>query len=157
MKRTRATPLIGLAALGFVTGFLVEYGSEALGRPLIIPPITLPLTLLMMAGIVLALAIPVRRAVTGKRQGRIDPFRAMRVAILAKASSHGGALLTGAALGAVVYFTTRPVLPAIGSMWLAIATCVGAAALTAAGLFAEHLCTLPKDDDDDAPGATRTS
>ena len=153
MKRTHATPLIGLAALGFVAGFLLEYGVEAQGRALIIPPITLPLTLLAAAAIVLGFAIPIRRTVSGTRKKPIDPFQAMRIVVLAKASSLVGALLTGAGLGAVVYFTTRPVLPAIGSMWLAIASCVGAAVLTAAGLLAEYLCTLPKDDDDDAAGS----
>ncbi|MBG6238895.1 hypothetical protein IWX78_001867 [Mycetocola sp. CAN_C7] len=157
MNRTRATPLIGLAVLGFVAGFLLEYGVEAFGRALIIPPITLPLTLLAAAAIVLGFAIPIRRTVTGKRVARIDPFQAMRVVVLAKASSHVGALLTGVGLGAVIYFSTRPVLPALGSMWLAIATCIGAAVLTAAGLVAEHLCTLPKDDDDDAPGRPNDS
>ena len=157
MNRTHATPLIGLAALGFVAGFLLEYGAEALGRPLIIPPVTLPLTLVATAAVVVGFAVPIRRTVTGKRAKRIDPFQAMRVVVLAKACSLVGALLTGAGLGAVISFTTRPVLPAIGSMWLAIATCVGAAVLTAAGLIAEHLCTLPKDDDDDAPGAPHHS
>lgn len=157
MKRTHATPLIGLAALGFVVGFLLEYGAESLGRPLLIPPLTFPLTLLAAAAIVLGFAIPIRRTVTGKRAKPIDPFQAMRIVVLAKASSHVGALLTGTGLGAVIYFTTRPVLPAIGSMWLAIASCVGAAVLTAAGLLAEHLCTLPKDDDDDAPGVPHDS
>ncbi|HEV7848426.1 MAG TPA: DUF3180 domain-containing protein [Mycetocola sp.] len=157
MNRTRATPLVGLAALGFVAGFLVEYGLEAYGRPLLVPPLTMPFTLLVVAVLVLGVAIPIRRTVTGKRVTRIDPFRAMRIVVLAKASSLVGALLTGASLGAVLYFTTRPVLPAIGSMWLAIASCVGAAVLTTAGLIAEHLCTLPKDEDDDAPGEPRDS
>jgi hypothetical protein len=155
VNRTRATPLVGLAALGFVAGFLLEYGLEAYGRPLLVPPLTLPFTLLVIAGVVVGFAIPIRRTVTGRRNTRIDPFQAMRIVVLAKASSLVGALLTGAALGAVLYFTTRPVLPAIGSMWLAIASCVGAAVLTTAGLIAEHLCTLPKDEDDDAPGAPR--
>ena len=153
MNRTRATPLVGLAALGFVAGFLLEYALEAYGRPLLVPPLTMPFTLVVVGVVVLAVAIPIRRSVTGKRKARIDPFQAMRIVVLAKASSLVGALLTGASLGAVLYFTTRPVLPAIGSMWLAIASCVGAAVLTTAGLIAEHLCTLPKDEDDDAPGA----
>jgi hypothetical protein len=157
VKRTGATPLVGLAALGFVAGFLLEYGLEAYGRPLLVPPLTLPFTLVIDAVIVLGVAIPIRRTVTGKRNARIDPFRAMRIVVLAKASSLVGALLTGASLGAVLYFTTRPVLPAIGSMWLAIASCVGAAVLTTAGLIAEHLCTLPKDEDDDVPGAPHDS
>jgi hypothetical protein len=155
VNRTHATPLIGLAAFGFVVGFLLEYGLEAYGRPLLVAPLTMPFTLVVVAAVVLGVAIPIRRTVTGKRNGRIDPFRATRIVVLAKASSLVGALLTGASLGVVVYFTTRPVLPAIGSMWLAIASCVGAAVLTTAGLIAEHLCTLPKDEDDDAPGAPR--
>ncbi|MET4637720.1 DUF3180 domain-containing protein [Mycetocola sp. 2940] len=157
MNRTHPTPLIGLAALGFVAGFLLEYGLEAYGRPLVVPPLTMPFTLLVVAAVVISVSIPIRRAVTGKRRARIDPFQATRIVVLAKASSLVGALLTGASLGAVLYFTTRPVLPAIGSMWLAIASCVGAAVLMAAGLIAEHLCTLPKDEDDDAPGAPRSS
>jgi hypothetical protein len=157
VNRTHATPLVGLAALGFVAGFLLEYGLEAYGRPLLVPPLTMPFTLLVIAAIVLGVAIPIRRSVTGKRNAPIDPFQAMRIVVLAKASSLVGALLTGASLGAVLYFTTRPVLPAIGSMWLAIASCVGAAVLTTAGLIAEHLCTLPKDEDDDAPGSPRDS
>ncbi|WP_411721747.1 DUF3180 domain-containing protein [Mycetocola sp.] len=157
MNRTHATPLVGLAALGFVAGFLLEYGLEAYGRPLLVPPLTMPFTLVVVGAVVLGVAIPIRRAVTGKRNARIDPFQAMRIVVLAKASSLVGALLTGASLGAVLYFTTRPVLPAIGSMWLAIASCVGAAVLTTAGLIAEHLCTLPKDEDDDVPGSPRDS
>lgn len=157
MTRTRATPLISLAALGFVAGFLLEYGLETFGRALLVPPVTMPLTLVAIAIIILGFAIPIHRTVTGKRQARIDPFQAMRVVVLAKACSLVGSLLTGAALGALVYFATRPVLPALGSMWLAIAACIGAAALTTAGLIAEHLCTLPKDEDDDPPGATLDS
>jgi hypothetical protein len=133
MTRTRATPLIGLGVLGLVLGFLIEFGSEAMGAALII------------------------RAVTGRSKSRVDPFQALRVVALARASSRVGALLTGVTLGALLYFTTRPVLPGVGSMWLTIGSCVGAAILMAAGLLAEYLCTLPKDDDDDAPGATPAS
>ncbi|MET0933457.1 MAG: DUF3180 domain-containing protein [Mycetocola sp.] len=157
MNRTHATPLIGLAALGFVAGFLLEYGLEAYGRPLVVPPLTMPFTLLVIAAVIIGVSIPIRRAVTGKRKTRVDPFQATRIVVLAKSSSLVGALLTGASLGALLYFTTRPVLPAIGSMWLAIASCLGAAVLTAAGLIAEHLCTLPKDEDDDVPGSPRGS
>jgi hypothetical protein len=157
MTRTRATPLIGLGVLGLVLGFLLEFGSEALGGALIIPPVSLPLTLIAVGAIIVGFSLPIRRAVTGKSKTPVDPFQALRIVALARASSRVGALLTGVTLGALLYFTTRPVLPGVGSMWLTIGSCVGAALLMAAGLIAEYLCTLPKDDDDDAPGAPPAS
>ena len=153
MTRTHATPLIGLGVLGLVFGFLLEFGSEALGGSLIIPPISLPLTLVAIGAIVVGFSIPIRRAVTGRSKNPIDPFQALRIVVLARASSRVGALLTGVTLGALIYFTTRPVLPGVGSLWLTIGSCIGAVLLAVAGLIAEYLCTLPKDDDDDAPGA----
>jgi hypothetical protein len=157
MTRTRATPLIGLGVLGLVIGFLVEFGSEAMGGSLLIPPLSLPLTLVVVGAILIGFSLPIRRAVTGRSTTPVDPFQALRIVALARASSRVGALLTGVTLGALLYFTTRPVLPGVGSMWLTIGSCVGAALMMAAGLIAEHLCTLPKDDDDDAPGAPSAS
>lgn len=153
MTRTRATPLIGLGVLGLVLGFLLEFGSEAMGGALIIPPVSLPLTLIAVGAIVVGFSLPIRRAVSGRSKKPVDPFQALRIVVLARASSRVGALLTGVTLGALIYFTTRPVLPGVGSMWLTIGSCIGAVLLVVAGLIAEHLCTLPKDDDDDAPGA----
>ena len=157
MTRTRATPLIGLGALGLVIGFLVEFGMEAMGRSLIIPPLSMTLTLVVVGAIIVGFSLPIRRAVTGRSKKPVDPFQALRVVALARASSRVGALLVGVTLGALVYFTTRPVLPGVGSIWLTIGSCIGAALLLAAGLIAEYLCTLPKDDNDDAPGATPAS
>ncbi len=153
MTRTRATPLIGLGVLGLVFGFLLEFGAETLGGSLIIAPISLPLTLIAIGAIVVGFSVPIRRAVTGRSKNPIDPFQALRIVVLARASSRVGALLTGVTLGALIYFTTRPVLPGVGSLWLTIGSCIGAVLLAVAGLIAEYLCTLPKDDDDDAPGA----
>ncbi|AWB87274.1 DUF3180 domain-containing protein [Mycetocola zhujimingii] len=153
MTRTRATPLIGLAALGLAIGFLLELGSESTGGSLLIPPISLPLTLVVVGAIIVGFSLPIRRAVTGRSKRPVDPFQSLRVVALARASSRVGALLAGVALGALIYFTTRPVMPGVGSLWLTIGSCIGAVLLAVAGLIAEHLCTLPKDDDDDAPGA----
>lgn len=157
MTRTRATPLIGLGALGLVIGFLVEFGMEATGRSLIIPPLSMTLTLVVVGAIIVGFSLPIRRAVTGRSKTPVDPFQALRVVALARASSRVGALLVGVTLGALLYFTTRPVLPGVGSIWLTIGSCIGAALLLAAGLIAEHLCTLPKDEDDDAPGVPPAS
>ena len=82
----------------------------------------------------------------------MNPFRALRVAMLAKASSIVGAALGGFGLGLLVFLVTRPVLPAADALGTVIATAVCGGLLVAAGLFAEHLCTIRKDDDDAQPG-----
>jgi hypothetical protein len=151
VKRTRPTPLIGLGVAGLVIGFLVELGAAGAGLAVFIPPLSLPITLVAIAAIVIGFAIPIRRATHAKTRTRIDPFRAMRVAVLAKACSLSGALLTGSGIGVLAYLLSRSVLPASGSIWQAAAATLGAAILLAAGLVAEYLCTLPPEDDDTKP------
>ncbi|MEO8908250.1 MAG: DUF3180 domain-containing protein [Microbacteriaceae bacterium] len=149
MKRTRATPLIGLGVAGIVIGFLWELGTVAAGGSVLVPPLSLPLTLIAIAIIVVAFAIPIRRAVQGRSQTRLDPFRAARVVVLAKACSLAGALLTGGGIGMLSYQLTRSVVPNAGSIWLAVAATVGAVVLLVGGLIAEHLCALPPSDDEE--------
>jgi hypothetical protein len=152
MKRTRATPLIALALVGLVLGFLLEVATATAGLPHIVPPVSLPITLVAVGIVVVALAWPIRQATRAKGTGRavrpVNPFVAMRVAVLAKASSLSGALLLGAGSGIVLYILTRAVVPAVASLWLAIAVAFGAAIMLAAGLVAEHFCSLPPSDDD---------
>jgi hypothetical protein len=74
--------------------------------------------------------------------------------MLAKASSLLGAVAAGFAAGLLGFLLTRPVTPSIGSMGSIIATLVAGAVLVVAGLVAEQLCTIRKDDDDDTPGNT---
>lgn len=150
MKRTHATTLIGLGLAGVVIGFLLEMGVVAGGLPVLVPPVSLPITLIAIAAIVVILAVPIRRAVLGRAKARIDPFHATRVAVLAKASSLSGALLTGSGIGILAYELSRPVLPTASSVWLAAVATFGAAVLLAAGLVAERMCTLPPPSDDDA-------
>lgn len=155
MKRTRATPLTALGLLGFVLGLLVEIAAAASGRPIIVPPLTLPLTLVVVGIVVVMLAWPIRQVTRGRAQRQVDPFRAMRVAVLAKASSLSGSLVLGAGLGIVAFILTRSVVPAVASVWLAVATAIGAGILLAGGLVAEKFCTLRPDDDEDLPGGER--
>ncbi|TDW29916.1 DUF3180 domain-containing protein [Cryobacterium psychrophilum] len=163
MKRTHATPLIGLGLLGLVIGFLLEIGAVASGSAIIVPPASLPLTLAVMAVIVVSLAWRVRRSIRRRGTRRVDPFWAMRVAVLSKASSLSGAVLLGTALGIVTYILTRTVVAALPSLWLTITAGIGALLLLVGGLVAEYFCTLPPDDDEqnrdklsgDVPGGQR--
>ena len=116
------------------------------------PPISLAITLVGVAVIVVALAWPIRRAVKGKATKHLDPFRAMRIAVLAKACSGSGALVFGAGLGISLYLLTRSVVPSASTVWLAIATAIGAALLMVGGLVAEYFCTLPPPDETEEEG-----
>ncbi|MFT4230434.1 MAG: DUF3180 domain-containing protein [Microbacterium sp.] len=153
MKRTGPGVLVLAAAAGAVAGFVVDQLFTATGRPTFTPTVSLPILLLLIGGIVVLLAVPVRRATRGAGRVPVDPFRALRVAMLAKASSIVGAAVGGFALGLLAFLLTRPVTPSVGSMGEIIATIVASAALVVAGLVAEHLCTIRKDDDDEHPGA----
>ena len=149
MNRTRSTSVLGLGVLGLVIGFLAELATASMGAPVFIPPLTLPITLLAVAIIVLAFAIPIRRAVRGRTVRRIDPFQATRIVVLAKACSLSGALLVGAGIGVLAYLLTRDVLPGGNAILLTALATVGAVILLAAGLLAELFCTLPPGDDDE--------
>ncbi|PVW05457.1 DUF3180 domain-containing protein [Microbacterium sp. Gd 4-13] len=152
MKRTGAGVLVGAAILGIVVGFVLDTALSSAGRPTFAPAVTLPILLLLVGGAVIALAIPIRRATRGLATTAVNPFRALRIAILAKASSIVGAAIGGVAVGLLLFLFTRPVTPSVGSMGTTIATVICGGILVAAALVAEHLCTIRKDDDDEQPG-----
>ncbi len=152
MKRTGAGTLIIAGIAGIAIGFVVDQVLTTSGRSTFTPAVTLPILLLLLAVLVVALALPIRRATSGRTSLRVNPFRAVRVAMLAKASSVVGAALGGFATGLALFLVTRPVTPSVGSWGTVIATIVCGAILIAAGLVAEHLCTIRKDDDDEQPG-----
>ena len=152
MKRTRVSALLALALGGGVLAYLLELLLQSSGANVVLPPLSLTLTLVPLAIAVVLLAIPVRRSVTGKRKAPIDPFYALRVAVFAKASSLAGSLLLGAASGIRIFLLGRPIAPSGAMSTLVISEMVGSALLVAAGLIAEFLCTLPPDDPQDHRG-----
>lgn len=155
MKRTPPALVFLLVAIGAATGLLAQQALASGGRPAVTPPLTLMLVLIAIAVVVVALAVPVRRTVKGSREA-VDPFYALRVLVLAKASALAGALLGGAGAGFVVFLLTRTV-PALGSLGYSIGMTVGAVVLLVGGLVAEEMCRIPPptDDDEEFPaGAT---
>ncbi|CAN5215267.1 hypothetical protein BH09ACT6_BH09ACT6_06090 [soil metagenome] len=148
MKRTRPLTLVLLGIAGVLAGFFLEVALASSGQPIVALPLSLSITLVAAGAIVVVLAVPIARAIRGTNPHPINPFRAMRVAVLAKASSMVGSLIAGVGLGVVVYLLTRAVVPAVASLWLGVAAAVAGAVLLACGLVAEKLCTLPPDDHD---------
>lgn len=143
MTRTRPTALLLAALSGFFVAFALDSVLAMRGFAVIVPPVSLSVALVFIGAIVLALAWPVRRAASGERH--IDPFYATRVVVLAKASALAGGLLAGAGAGIFVYLLSRAVVP-LGSTLTAGATVVAAMVMVAAGLIAEHWCSLPPDE-----------
>jgi hypothetical protein len=148
VRRTGPAALIALGLIGVGIGYLLEVGLVAAGAAMLIPPISLSITLVAIGVIVVLLAIPIRRAVRSKVKVHVDPFRAMRIAVLAKACSLVGGLLTGTGIGVVVYVLTRPVPATSESLWLSIVAAVSAVILLIGGLIAEYFCTLPPPKDE---------
>lgn len=152
MGRTKPLTLILLVVLGVGIGWLVQTALTSMGRPVFTPPLSLTLVLAVIGAGLVAMAWPVRRVVKKVAGAKVDPFYATRVVTLAKASSLSGSLLGGAALGMVAFLLTRPV-PPVGSVSMAVAMVVGALVLTLGALVAEHMCTLPPDDGEQARDA----
>jgi len=149
MKRTSAASLLLLALLSTGAGFAFDHMLTVTGRATFTPSGFLPVLLVLIAIAVLLLAVPVRRSTRGGR--RIDPFRALRAATLARASSLLGAILAGFGAGLLFYLSTRPVPAPVGSVVAMIALIICAALLVGVALIAEQFCTLPKDPDERQP------
>ncbi|MDQ0726773.1 DUF3180 domain-containing protein [Microbacterium sp. W4I20] len=149
MRRTSAGVLAVLALLAAGAGFLLDHLLTVTGRATFTPSLLLPVLLLLIAAAALGVSWPVRRSV---RSGiRIDPFRALRAATLARSSSLLGAIMAGFGVGLLVFLLSRPIDPQVGSTVAMLALIGSAIILVIAALVAEQFCTLPKDPDDSEP------
>ena len=149
-SRPRVLALLALVTtlLGFVAVRLWERSG---GGPLPLPW-TAVVAMAAIAVSVLALAWPVRRWNAGRRDRPLDPLRAARAAVLAKAASHCGALVSGWYLGqALVLVSDLAIEPRRDRFVLAVVAVLAALVVVAAGLVAEHWCRLPDEppDEDD--------
>lgn len=143
LQRTSWSTVVVFALAGFIIGYLTEVGLSATGNPPLVTPYTLPATLVTLAIVLIAFAIPLRRAVTGASKKPVNPFVAIRIVAAAKASTISGALFAGFGLGIITYFAFRTVPPQTQYWWPVVATALAGLILLAAGLIAEHLGRVP--------------
>jgi Protein of unknown function (DUF3180) len=153
VTRTKPASLLLLAVLGGGLMWFIETALAASGRAVVLPPVTLGVALVLIGVIIVAMALPVRRVSRGVANARVDPFYATRVLMLAKASSLSGALLGGGGLGIVGYLLSRSVVASPNALTMSIVAAVGAILLLVAGLVAEHMCSIPPDDEKRDGGA----
>jgi len=156
---TRPGILTALFAVGAAVMFVAEMVLVRMGEPVFTPPLTLGVTLLLIGGLLPALAWPIRQATNDNTDAKgdaptirapaINPFYAMRVLLLAKAGSLTGALLAGVGVGVVVFFLGRMVV-VWDSIIVAAVTGLGGVILVVGSLLAERWCQIPPSDDDNS-------
>ncbi|MBK0417786.1 DUF3180 domain-containing protein [Leucobacter sp. CSA1] len=148
VDRTSPLTVLAFAAAGVATGLLVQFFLSSRGRPPLVPPIPLPVTILILAVGILALGLVLRRATTRDTGGNVNPFTAVRILAAARAGQFAGALLGGFGGGLALSLLTRSV-PAPTETWLPMLLVLASGvALVVCGVIAEHLCRIPPDDEE---------
>jgi hypothetical protein len=140
---TRLPVLVALAVLTAVLGsFAINLQTgELLSLPLLAPGVGT-----LMALFELVLAKVVRDRLRGRSRGRrqMHPFQIARAAVLAKASSTTGALLTGLYAGLWLWFFQHDELRVAADNAVVAALSVGASVLLVlAALVLERMCRTP--------------
>jgi hypothetical protein len=149
MSPTRISVLIITAAVSVVVSWLVLRIVYASLPPL---PWTAAVAMLLLA---IAEALSGRNLRARIRGGPglkpIAPLAAVRMAALAKASSHAAAVIGGLSVGALIYLTSSlsKSVPRSDAI-TAGGTFLAAVLLVLAALYLEHSCRVPSDDDEDA-------
>ena len=153
MQRTRwqtlALVATGVAALTWL-GFSAVAGRG--GLPPQVPWLVAAVEV-MIAAIVFVMGWAVRQFLRGKRPD-LDPIRAARTAVLAKASCYTGALLAGWYGGQTIVLVMDLATHGNGGRAVAagIAT-TGAVVLAVVGLVVEWFCRVPPPQDDETAEA----
>ena len=148
MRRTRWQTLVAIAAVVTVVGWIVldVLQDQGLTPPPV--PVLVVLVLLVIAAVVLRMGWAVRQFLRGKRPD-LDPIRAARTAVLAKASCYTGASLLGWYLAQVLLVVGDLDIEPLRERAVAAAiAAVGAALLAVVGLVVEHMCQVPPPSDD---------
>jgi len=155
MKPTKASSVIavilGLSVVSFLTVRLMVSNGMAIPTS----PTNLLIALAFIAVVLLALSIPIWRYKTaltqyktGTRPKRIDPFYAVRVVLLAKASALTGAGFVGWHIGALVAQLSLPVSFTAALLQNSFGL-VASLVLMAAAIISEQICRLPEDPGND--------
>jgi len=155
MKPTKASQVLVVVFGVMVLSFFAVRLLVANGMAVPASPTNLLVTLTAIAVILLALSVPIWRykaSLTqyskGPRPKRVDPFYAVRVLLLAKASAITGAGFVGWHLGAMIAQLTLPV----GFTAALLQNTFGLGSsliLTVAAIVSEQICRLPDEPKND--------
>ncbi|MEY9874042.1 membrane protein implicated in regulation of membrane protease activity [Streptacidiphilus sp. MAP12-33] len=150
-------PLV-LAVTTLVAGVLSWAGARLWNSVGSLPgvPAAAPIVLAVIAVVLAAAAIMLRGRLAAQRERRpeakaVDPLFAARALVLGQASALVAALVTGVYGGMGVFLITLSgASPARQSQALtALFAVLAGVAVMAAGLWLQHICRLPEDEDQD--------
>ena len=154
MKPTKLSVVLVIVFGVAVVSFLAVRLLVANGMAVPASPTNLLVTLAAIAVILLALTIPIWRYkasltqyTKGPRPKRVDPFYAVRVLLLAKASAITGSGFVGWHLGAMIAQLSLPVSFTAALLQNSFGL-VASVVLTIAAIVAEQICRLPDEPKD---------
>lgn len=137
-----------LTVLGYGASLVITRDGALLQRP----PWAAGVLLLVMGGLVLWVARPVRRHLRSGARTSLDALRAARTVVLSQAAALTGAAVAGWYLGAVIVLLSdlslvanRERLVPFGLMLLA------SAVLAVCGMVAQAWCRIDRDDEPPTP------
>lgn len=140
----RLSPLaiLAAAAIGVAIGLVIQFALSSRGNPPLVPPLSLPATLVLIAAILLGFGIRLRRNVM-KRAGAINPFHAVRLLAASRAGQLVGGVLGGFGGGLALSLLGRSVPAPIGT-WLPMVLVVASGAvLVICAVISERMCRVP--------------
>lgn len=150
MKPTRILTLVGWAVPTATLGYLISKFTTANGGQVPVTPINLILTFITIAIILGILALPMvryRRALTEQtktpnapRPKRLNPFYAVRLLVLAKATAISGSMFTGWHVGVIWMQLSSPVTPQ--SIWQNVSGLVASIVMVVIGVIVERICRI---------------
>lgn len=154
----RGRTVAALFAAAFVLGFLVQrLATDHLGRLPVPSWPGLALILAVLVGLPLA-AWPIRRWRAGRLERRLDPIRAFRTLVLARAAALAGAIVAGSYLALALVFAGEGSSGGLarGLPW-SLAYAIAGGLLVAIGLVVQSWCRIEpptpgSDRLDDPPG-----
>lgn len=155
--RTRSLLLVA-AAMTVVTWVALRWWSSS-GHELPMLPWSTVGVMALLAVAVFVAGWPVRRWTRGLRTEPLDPLRAARTVVLAKAAQYAGSLLTGWYVGQVlVILPSVDVEPRRDLLVRGLASAAAAVLVWVVGWLVERFCRVDRRDEDDAsrPGGEPT-
>jgi hypothetical protein len=154
MKPTKASLVLAVVFGATVLSFLAVRFLVANGMAVPASPTNLLVTLAAIAVILLGLSVPIWRYKAslaqyskGPRPKRVDPFYAVRVVLLAKASAITGSGFVGWHLGAMIAQLSLPVSFTAALLQNSFGL-VASVVLTVAAIVSEQICRLPDEPKD---------
>jgi hypothetical protein len=157
VKLTKVSSLIAYAVAAGLIGYAVSLILVRIGQPLPSSPTNLLVTLPVISVVLVILAIPVVRYQTAIKKNlalpagakpvlvkRVDPFYALRVALLSKAVAISGSIFLGWHGGVLVAVLTSPQISE-SAAWRSAFGIAGSLTMVIAGIIIERACRVPPD------------